>query len=210
MVISVKNVNKKIKNNIILNDISVNFESKKIYGIKGKNGSGKTMLLKAISGLTKIDTGRIIIGEKELGKDMDFPDSIGILIDNSGFPGGLNAFDNLKVISSIKNIISDDEITEAIDRVGLLNDCNKKYRQYSLGMKQKLGIAAAIMEKPDILLLDEPTNGLDQESVGKLQKILQEERARGALIIIVSHDLEELENISDEIYQMRDGCVEKI
>lgn len=210
MLISIKNVSKTIKNNSILQDISVDFESGNIYGIKGKNGSGKTMLLKAISGLTRIDKGKILINEKELGKDMDFPESIGILIEDSGFPGGLRAFDNLKVIAAIKGRISSDEIKDAIKRVGLSNDEDKKYRQYSLGMKQKLNIAAAIMERPDIILLDEPTNGLDDESVVRLKMILKEEKDRGALVIVVSHDLAELENISDEMYQMREGKVEKI
>ena len=209
MVISIQNISKAIKKNEIFRNISVEFESGNVYGIRGRNGSGKTMFIKAICGLTKIDEGCIAIDGKVIGKDIDFPESVGILIENSGFPGGLKAFDNLKTIASIKNIISDADIKYAIERVGLGENINKKYRQYSLGMKQKLGIAAAIMEKPDILLLDEPTNGLDDESVEILQKILSEEKERGALIILVSHDYEELEKMSDCIYKMREGCLEK-
>lgn len=210
MVISIKNVTKSIKNNRVLKSISVELQSGRIYGIKGKNGSGKTMLLKAISGLITIDEGEIFINSQRLGSDIDFPESLGLLIENTGFPGGLNAFDNLRVIASIKNCISENDINETICRVGLKSDANKKYRQYSLGMKQKLAIAAAIMEKPKILLLDEPTNGLDDESINTLMTILQEEKARGALIVIVSHDLEELGRISDKMFLMKDGCLEKI
>ena len=210
MNISVQNVSKKIKNNEILKNISVEFESGNIYGIRGKNGSGKTMLIKAICGLIKTDEGRIIVDGKVIGKDMDFPESIGVLIENPGFPGGLKAFDNLKVIASIKNKITDKDIEEALIKVGLERDLEKRYRQYSLGMRQKLGIAAAIMEHPDIILLDEPTNGLDDESVMKLQNILKTERDKGALIIVVSHDFEELEILSNEIYQMKEGCLENI
>lgn len=140
---------------------------------------------------------------------MDFPERVGFLIEYPGFPGGLNAFDNLKVLASIKKCVSDEDIRDTISRVGLENDAKKKYRQYSLGMKQKLGIAAAIMEKPELILLDEPMNGLDDDAVMKFKTILQEEKERGALIIIVSHDLEELELVSDELYQMKEGRLEK-
>lgn len=209
MKIEVQNISKIINKNVILDDISVDFISGKIYGIKGRNGSGKTVFLKSLCGLTRLTAGQILMDGKRLGKDMDFPESVGFLIEYPGFPGGLNAFDNLKVLASIKQRISDDEIQSAIFRVGLEQDAKKKYRQYSLGMKQKLGIAAAIMEKPELLLLDEPMNGLDDDAVMKFKKILQEEKERGALIIIVSHDLEELEMLSDELYQMKEGRLEK-
>ncbi|MBQ1901092.1 MAG: ATP-binding cassette domain-containing protein [Lachnospiraceae bacterium] len=209
MKIEVQKIKKIINKNVILDDISVEFVSGKIYGIKGKNGSGKTMFLRALCGLTRINAGKIIIDGKYLGQDMDFPERVGFLIEYPGFPGGLNAFDNLKVLASIKKCVSDEDIRDTISRVGLENDAKKKYRQYSLGMKQKLGIAAAIMEKPELILLDEPMNGLDDDAVMKFKTILQEEKERGALIIIVSHDLEELELVSDELYQMKEGRLEK-
>jgi ABC-2 type transport system ATP-binding protein len=209
MKIEIQNVTKVLNKNVVLDGISAHFESGRVYGIKGKNGSGKTMLLKAICGLTRFDEGQILIDGKKLGRDMDFPKSVGFLIEYPGFPGGLNAFDNLKVIASIKKSIPDDEIRSAIDRVGLSDDRRKKFRQYSLGMKQKLGIAAAIMEKPELILLDEPMNGLDDESVTRLQEIIREEKKRGALIVVVSHDLEELTKLSDELYQMKEGHLEK-
>lgn len=210
MKITVNRIKKTIRKQLILDDISGEFQSGNIYGIRGKNGSGKTMFIKALCGLLHVDEGTITIDGKVLGKDMDFPESVGLLIEYPGFPGGLNAYDNLKVISSIKGKATDSDIIETIRRVGLENDVLKKCRQYSLGMRQKLGIAAAIMEKPDIILLDEPTNGLDDESVGKLQRILLEEKNRGAIILLVSHDLDELEKLSDELFIMKEGRLEKV
>lgn len=210
MEIRIENITKNIKKNRVLSDVSAGFKSGNIYGIKGKNGSGKTMLLRAICGLLKSDSGIVTIDDKVIGVDIDFPESIGVFFEPSTFLGGMTAFENLKVIASIKGEATDSEIEDAIDRVGLREDAEKKYRQYSLGMRQKLGIAAAIMEKPKILLLDEPTNGLDDASVEKLKKILVEEKSRGAIVIFASHDFEELGELADEIFCMKEGKLEKI
>jgi hypothetical protein len=182
----------------------------KIYGIKGKNGSGKTMLLRAVCGLIKPTEGLVRVSGKQIGKDVTFPDSVGVLIENPGFIPSLSGYDNLKMLADIKGLIGKEEIEAAMEKVGLEKACfKKKYKTYSLGMKQKLGIAAAIMESPELILLDEPTNALDEESVRKLLDILKEEKERGACIILASHDMEELTLLSDIIFIMEEGRVRK-
>ncbi len=209
MVLRFENVSKKMKGNPVLDRVSVTFEAGHIYGVRGRNGSGKTMLLKAAAGLLRPDEGRVLVDHQELGKDMDFPERIGVMFDQAGFPGALNAYENLETLASIKKEIGKKELQEVIVRVGLEEDKKKKYRQYSLGMRQKLNLAAAIMEKPELLLLDEPTNGLDDDSVIRLKKILMEEKERGTLILLVSHEMEELADIIDENYLMKEGHLEK-
>lgn len=207
MFVQLEHVSKTIKQNRVLDDISVGFERGKIYGLQGKNGSGKTMIMKAICGFIRIDEGRVIVDEKIIGKDQDFPTNAGALIETPGFIGGYSAYRNLKDLAGIRNVIDDERILEVIDQVGLADAGKKKYRHYSLGMKQKLGIAAAIMEYPELIILDEPTNALDEESVKKLREILLKEKERGALLIISSHDAEELEYLSDEIYLIENGKI---
>lgn len=211
MYLDIRNLIKTIDGGQVLNDISVGMDKGLIYGIKGKNGSGKTMLLRAICGLIKPTKGMVIIDGKLIGKDITFPQSVGVLIEHPGFIANLSGYDNLKLLADIKGIIGRIEIEEVMDRVGLeRSSFKKKYRTYSLGMKQKLGIAAAIMEQPDLILLDEPTNALDEESVIRLASILQEEKNRGALIIIASHDMDELNRLSDTIFVMDQGRMSEL
>ncbi len=211
MYLDIRNLIKTIDGGQVLNDISVGMDKGLIYGIKGKNGSGKTMLLRAICGLIKPTNGMVIIDGKLIGKDITFPQSVGVLIEHPGFIANLSGYDNLKLLADIKGIIGRIEIEEVMDRVGLeRSSFKKKYRAYSLGMKQKLGIAAAIMEQPDLILLDEPTNALDEESVNRLASILQEEKNRGALIIIASHDMDELNRLSDTIFVMDQGRMSEL
>lgn len=211
MYLDIRNLIKTIDGGQVLNDISVGMDKGLIYGIKGKNGSGKTMLLRAICGLIKPTKGMVIIDGKLIGKDITFPQSVGVLIEHPGFIANLSGYDNLKLLADIKGIIGRIEIEEVMDRVGLeRSSFKKKYRAYSLGMKQKLGIAAAIMEQPDLILLDEPTNALDEESVNRLASILQEEKNRGALIIIASHDMDELNRLSDTIFVMDQGRMSEL
>ena len=168
------------------------------------------MLLRAICGLIKPTEGLVRVSGKQIGKDVTFPDSVGVLIENPGFIPSLSGYDNLKMLADIKGLIGKEEIEEAMEKVGLEKSCfKKKYKTYSLGMKQKLGIAAAIMEKPELILLDEPTNALDEESVRKLLDILKEEKERGACIILASHDMEELTLLSDIIFIMEEGRLRK-
>ena len=190
-----------------MKDISIELESGKVYGFVGKNGSGKTMLMRAICGLITPDSGIIDINGKILGKDISFPESIGVLIENPAFIGNYTGFKNLKVLASIQNRIGDEQIRKALEDIGLDPDDKRTYRKYSLGMKQKLGIAAAVMENPDIIILDEPINALDDVSVEKVHDILEEQKKRGAVIIIACHDKEELDQLSDEIIEISDGRI---
>lgn len=207
MYIEIKNVNKTIKKAPILRDINLLFEGGKVYGLKGKNGSGKTMLMRAICGLITPESGTIDINGKILGKDISFPESIGVLIENPSFISNYTGFKNLKVLASIQGKITDDRIREALEEIGLDPDDKRIFKKYSLGMKQKLGIAAAIMEEPDIVILDEPINALDEASVVNVREILARQKQRGAVIIIACHDKSELEALSDEIIEISEGRI---
>ena len=179
MYIKIENVNKSIKKAEILKDINLSFEGGKVYGLKGKI----------------------------LGKDISFPESIGVLIENPAFISNYTGFKNLKVLSSIQGKIGDEDIRMALEEIGLDPDDKRTFKKYSLGMKQKLGIAAAIMEKPDIVILDEPINALDEASVENVRSILAKQKERGAIIIIACHDKGELEELSDEIIEISDGKI---
>ena len=209
MYLEVKSVSKYFGKTCVLNSINLEMETGHIYGFWGRNGSGKTMLMRIISGLVFPSDGAIIIGGEQLGKDISFPRSIGALIENPGFIPGYSGFKNLKILASIQNKILDEDIREVMLHIGLDPDDRKKAKKYSLGMKQKLGIAAALMEKPDLILLDEPTNALDENSTKVLKEILLEHKRRGALLIVACHIREELEYLSDEIICLNEGHVIK-
>ena len=206
-VIELKEVVKDIKGKRIIDHVTLHLESGKITGLKGVNGSGKTMLMRLISGLITPTSGSTTINGKQLGKDITFPESVGILIENPAFLDTYSGFDNLKMLASIQNRIGEEEIRSILAKVGLDPQDKKKYRKYSLGMKQRLGIAAAVMENPDIIILDEPTNALDSDGVEMLKEILHEHRERGALLIISCHDLATLKELSDEMYLMESGAL---
>lgn len=207
MEIVIENLTKKIRGAVVLDNVNLVLSGGKCYGLEGKNGSGKTMLMRAVCGLIKPTKGDIKIDGKTLGKDFSFPPSIGVLIENPAFINSYTAFKNLKILASVQNKIGDEEIISAIESVGLDAHSKKKYRQFSLGMKQKLGIAGAVMEKPDIVLLDEPINAIDDSGVLCVRKIIDECKQRGAVIIVACHDKEELENLSDEIYTLYEGKI---
>ena len=201
--VEIKNYCKSIKSRPILNNVSYNFEYGKIYGIYGHNGSGKTMLLRAIAGLLVPDSGSVVIDGKVLHKDMSFPPSIGIVIENMNLLPQYNAFDNLKILGKIKKTATDEDIKTALERVGLKSDL--KVKKFSLGMKQRLNIAQAVFEKQKIILLDEPTNALDIDGVQLIYKLLKEEKERGALVVITTHHKEDLEEICDVVLKMTEG-----
>lgn len=203
--IAIQNLSKTIKSNAVIQDISMNLKSGVIYGFKGINGSGKTMLMRLICGLIRPTEGEIRINGKTLGKDLSFPESIGVFLENPAFLDSYSGFQNLKILASIKPVATDEDIRATLSRVGLSPNDKKKYRKYSLGMKQRLGIAAAIMEKPDIVILDEPTNSLDADGVMLVKQIVQEEKVRGALVILSCHDGELLKDLSDEIFLLECG-----
>ena len=207
MNITVKGVTKTIRENTVADNINLELKSGTIYGLCGYNGCGKTMLMRLIAGLILPSEGEVIIDGKVLGRETDFPESMGILIENPSFLGSLNGFENLKLLASIKRLIQDDLIKHSIRRVGLNPDDKKHYRKYSLGMKQRLGIASAIMESPDLIILDEPTNALDRDGVEIVKKIILEEKKRGALVIMTCHDRTILEGVSDVIYTIEHGKI---
>lgn len=207
MYVELKNVSKSIKGKKILDNISLKMESGMIYGFQGKNGCGKTMLMRAICGLIKCDSGSIDINGKILHKDISFPDSIGVLIENPSFLNNFTGFRNLRMLADIQGMISDDEIKKILLKVGLEPDDKRIYKKYSLGMKQKLGVAAAIMGTPDIVILDEPINAIDENGVERVRKILFEIREKGSIIIIACHDHTELEQISDVIIHIDKGRI---
>ena len=203
--IKIENVNKKIKNKVILDNVNYTFEPGKIYGLYGRNGSGKTMLLRAIAGLIYINEGSITVDDKVLHKDIDFPESLGVIIENTDLLPQYDAFTNLKILAKIKKIATDDDIKKTIELVGLDPNDKLHVRKYSLGMKQRLSIAQAIMENPDILLLDEPTNALDEKSIHIVRDILLQKKEEGKIIILASHNKEDLSILADVILQMDEG-----
>lgn len=204
-IIKVDNVIKKFGSEIALNNVSIEFERGKIYGIVGRNGSGKTVLFKTIIGFLKPTSGRIIVDGREIGRDTDFADHIGIIIETPGFLSAYSGYKNLEYLASIKNIIGKKEIKESMERVGLDPNSKKKVGTYSLGMRQRLGIAQAIMENPDILILDEPMNGLDNQGVKEVREILLNLKEEGKSIILASHNKEDIEALCDEVYEMDHG-----
>jgi len=209
MEIIVKSATKYIKKALILDDVNIQLTGGKIYGLKGPNGSGKTMLMRLLSGLIRPTSGEVWIDGKKLGKDMDFPESVGLLIENPAFLPNYTGYENLELLAQIRGKIGAEEICQSLLEVGLEPDDPRRYRKYSLGMKQRLGIAAAIMEKPDLLIVDEPTNALDDSGVEQICTILRRERERGALVVIACHDSLLLETLSDEIYKIYEGKVTK-
>lgn len=202
--IQVKNLSKEIKGKYVLNNINLSFEQGKIYGLYGRNGSGKTMLLRALAGLLIPTGGEIDMDGKILHKDMDFPENVGIIIENTSLLPQFDGFTNLKQLGKIRNVATDEDIDNALDTVGLKGE-TKKVKAYSLGMRQRLSIAQAIFEKPELLLLDEPTNALDENYIDEVREILLREKDRGAIVIIASHNKDDLRILADEIISMSDG-----
>ncbi|MBQ6387140.1 MAG: ATP-binding cassette domain-containing protein [Ruminococcus sp.] len=209
MQIELNRVSKVIKRNTVIDQISLRLESGNVTGIKGVNGSGKTMLMRLIAGLIKPTAGEVVIDGQQLWKDISFPKSIGLLIENPAFLDSYSGFDNLKILASINDVIGDDRIKEVLSAVGLETAGRKKYKAYSLGMKQRLGIAAAIMESPDLILLDEPTNALDSDGVEMVKEIVRREKERGALVIVACHDETVINEMADDIIYLSDGVVTK-
>ena len=198
---------KTIKKKKILDDISLELENGKIYGFVGRNGCGKTMLFRALSGLMRIDSGKIIFNNKILHKDMNVLENLGLIIENSGLYNEFTGYKNLKILADINKKISENEIKQTIADVGLDPDDKRTVRKYSLGMKQRLMIAQAIMEKPEIIMLDEPTNALDENGVEQIRKLILREKERGALILLASHNKEDISILADHIFNMENGKI---
>ena len=205
MIIKFTNYCKLIKKKSVLSNINLTLKSGKIYGLHGRNGSGKTMLLRADCGLILPTSGAVFVDDKQIGKDIEFPDSIGVIIDHMMMNSELNGFDNLKALAKIKKTATSDDICNAMIAVGLDPKDKKKVKAYSLGMKQKLNIAQALMENPRLLLLDEPTNALDSETIEKVRELFIKKKKEGSLIVIASHNKEDLEILCDEIIEIDQG-----
>lgn len=206
----IKEITKTFKNETVLDGIRLSCSGGHIYGITGRNGSGKTVLFKILCGLMLPDSGSVCIDGKYVGKDMDFPDSMGIMIENPGFMWFQSGYSNLSYLAGIKNKIGKKEIREVIQKVGLDPDSRKRVGKYSLGMKQRLGIAQAIMEDPEIIILDEPMNGLDEHGVDQMRQLFLELKAQGKLIILASHNKEDIGILCDEVYHLNGGRLKMI
>lgn len=210
MKIEIRNVTKVIKKTKVIDNVNITFEGGKIYGLSGKNGCGKTMLMRLISGLIYPTEGEVVIDGKILGKDCSFPKSIGLLIENPAFLEEYTAYENLRMLNGVGgNRLDKEEILRLIQSVGLDPHDSRKYYKFSLGMRQRLGIAAAIMGKPDVILLDEPINAIDEDGVSEIRDLIRSLSGEDRIIIIACHDKEEMEYMADEIIYMKDGKIVK-
>lgn len=209
MKFEIKNLTKKFKDVTIIDDVSITFNSGKIYGIVGRNGSGKSVFLKILCSFYNPTSGTILQDGFDYISNNSFPKNTRALIEKPDFVSELSGYENLKLLTSIENKIGDEEIEKVLKDVNLYEEKDKKYHKYSLGMKQKLGIAQVLMENPDVLILDEAFNGIEESSVKKIKKILIEEKKKGKLIIITSHIKEDIMELSDEIYEFNEGKLKK-
>lgn len=209
-IIDINNIDLTIGKTNILKNITVSFDEGKIHGLIGRNGSGKTMLMKCICGFIKPTGGEITVDGKRVGKDVDFPKNMGIIIETPGFIPYYSGYKNLKLLAGLNNKISKHEIKKSMEQVGLDPDLKRHVKKYSLGMRQRLGLAQAIMENPKILILDEPFNGLDKDGVADMRKYLLELNERGKTILIASHSSEDIEILCDTVCEMDKGVLTKI
>lgn len=203
--IKIENYSKKIKDIVVLENINMVLNDGMIYGIQGENGSGKTMLMRGICGLIKGSEGCITIDGKVIGKDISFPEDIGVLIENPSFIPKYTGYKNLKLVADIQGKVDKEEIKKTLQKVGLKPDDKRTYKKYSLGMKQRLGIACAIMGTPKLIILDEPFNGLDEKGVLQIRDVIKGLKQKNCIVIVACHDKEQLEYLSDEIYVIKEG-----
>ena len=207
MELTANNISRTIKGRLILNNVSLNLKSNNVYGFTGRNGSGKTMLFRALSGLMRIDSGTVTLDGKVLHKDFDILPGLGITIENSGLYSEYTGYKNLKLLAGINKKITDEEIKQALNDVGLDHSDKRTVKKNSMGMKQRLAVAQAVMERPDVLMLDEPTNGLDESGVKLIRDIILRERERGAIILLASHNKEDISELADTLFKVDNGCV---
>ena len=203
--IIIENLRKSFGEEEILHGICREFETGKIHGIVGNNGSGKTVMMKCICGFLRPDEGHVFVNGLEVGKDIDFPEDMGIIIETPGFLPGVTGMKNLKLLASLRGIADDRRIRQTIERVGLDSKLRKPVSKYSLGMRQRLGIAQAIMEDPSLLILDEPFNGLDKHGVAKIRSLIKELRVEGKTILLASHNQADIDELCDTVCEMDAG-----
>lgn len=204
-----KNVSKKFGSNEVLKNINIEFNGGKIYGFIGRNGSGKSVLLKIICGFYNVTEGEILLDDFNYLENKSFPKNTRALIEKPNFLPDLTGYENLKLLASIQNKIDDKQIRKTLDKVNLTGEADKKYSKYSLGTKQKLGIAQVLMEDPDIMILDEPFNGVENETAKKIREVLKEEKNKGKIIILASHIKEDIYGLADVIYEVDGGTITK-
>lgn len=205
--IIVEHVYKSFGKEKVLEDVNLTIEKGKIFGVVGNNGSGKTVLMKCICGFLQADSGKITINGKVIGKDCDFPESLGMIIETPGFLPNISGYKNLKILAGLKAAIGKKEILDSLERVGLDPHMKKHVAKYSLGMRQRLGIAQAIMEDPDVLILDEPFNGLDKTGVKHMRELLKELKNQGKSILLASHNAQDIEELCDDVHEMEDKWI---
>ena len=208
-IIQVSHAIKKFGQAEVLKDVSLNVKKGSICGIIGRNGSGKTVLFKAVCGFYRLTSGTVAVKGKQIGKDTDIPDGIGSIIETPGFLGSFSGYRNLKYLADIRKIAGKKEICEAMERVGLDPKSRKHVGKYSLGMRQRLGIAQAFMEGQDILILDEPMNGLDNQGVEDMRALFLELKSQGKTILMASHNRDDIEILCDEVYEMDAGILKE-
>ena len=202
-----KEVSKTIRGKVILSDVNLALQGGQVYGFVGRNGSGKTMLFRALSGLMSVTAGTVTWNGKVLRRDFSVLPGLGIVLENVGLYPDLTGVENLEYLAGLTRRVRLPEIQAALRRVGLDPDDRRTYRKYSLGMKQRLAIAQAVMERPDVIMLDEPTNGLDEDGVGEIRKLILEEKERGALVLLASHNSDDIRILADHLYRIDSGSV---
>jgi len=207
MMIRVDGLGKTIRGATVLDDISLTLSAGRIYGLTGPNGSGKTMLLRALAGLIRPNRGQVVVDGRRLGREIAFPPEVGVLIERPAFLAPYTAFQNLRLLAMIRRVAADSQIAATLREFGLEPTDRRPFRKFSLGMKQRLGLASAVMERPGLLLLDEPTTALDDAGVESLREALLDRRGQGALIAMASHDHAELEAVADEVFELSAGRV---
>ena len=210
MKIEVKNLTKKFENITILKDLNVTFESGKVYGLIGRNGSGKSVFLKILCSFYSPTSGKIFYDGVDIFSEGILPPNTRALIEKPAFLPDLTGLENLKLLAEIQNEIGIEEILDAMEKVNIIDDKDKKYKYYSLGMKQKLGIAQAIMEDPKVIILDEPFNGIEDKTADNLRKLLRQEAKKGKIVIVATHMKEDLEKLADIIYKFDNGSLNKV
>ncbi len=207
MGIVVEHVFKSFGKERVLKDVCLTINRGEIFGIVGNNGSGKTVLMKCICGFMTPDKGRVFVDGRQIGKEVDFPESIGVIIETPGFIPHETGYANLKILAGLKGLVGRNEIKQTIRKVGLDPDMKKPVSKYSLGMRQRLGIAQAIMENPNILILDEPFNGLDKKGVAEMRLLLKELKSQGKAILLASHNAKDIEELCDRVHDMEDAWI---
>lgn len=209
-IISLRGVNKSFQAQLVVNNVNLDLMPGKIHGIIGRNGSGKTVLMKILCGLYKASSGTVTVQGKRIGIDMEFPGNMGILIETPGFLPFYSGEKNLLILAGLKGKVNKKRVDEIMILVGLAPKEKKHVGKYSLGMKQRLGIAQAIMEDPDLLVLDEPFNGLDKQGVKEMRELLKKLRSQGKTILLASHNTQDIEELCDDVYEIDAGILSKV